>query len=91
MNTDSKKEQNEQCTIPAVWLNAFPNGKKKLQKGKYKYVYSYKLPNGDIVHQSFIPKYKWSTYHESEKKAAIEVDKFLIGKGKDPINVLVRK
>lgn len=66
-------------------------GKKKLPKGKYKYVYSYELPNGEIVHQSFLPQYKWSAYHDTEKKAAIAVDKFLINKGKEPINILVRK
>lgn len=92
-----KKEQNlnnaetQALNIPVAGHSAFPNGKKRLPKGKYKYVYSYELPNGDIVHQSFIPKYKWSAYHDTEKKAAIAVDKYLISKGKEPINVLVRK
>jgi len=90
MKDDSKKNATEQCTI--VRRSAFPkSGKKKLPKGKYKNVYSYALPNGQIVHQSYISKYKWSAYHDSEKKAAIAVDKFLINKGKEPINVLVRK
>jgi hypothetical protein len=70
---------------------AFIRNKKRLAKGKYKYVYSYELPNGEIVHQSYISKYKWSAYHDSEKKAAIAVDMFLIKKGKEPINILVKK
>ena len=68
---------------------AFIRKKVKLPKGKYKYVYSYILPDGSIKHQSFISKYKWSAYHETEKAAAIAVDKYLIGKGLKPINVLV--
>ena len=68
---------------------AFKKGKKKLPKGKYRNVYSYEMPNGDIIHQAFIPKYKWSVYLETEKQAAIEVDKFLINKGLKPVNVLV--
>lgn len=92
MNTENKNTENEQCTIRSVVSSAFPkSGKKRLPKGNYKYVYSYELPNGEIVHQSYLPKYKWSAYHDTEKKAAIAVDKFLIKKGKEPINVLVRK
>ena len=88
----TKQNETKPCTTPNVVRSAFPkSGKKKLPKGKYKNVYSYELPNGEVVHQSFLPKYKWSAYHESEKKAAIAVDKFLINKGKEPINVLVRK
>ena len=68
---------------------AFIRNKVRLPKGKYKYVYSYILPDGSIKHQSFISKYKWSAYHETEKAAAIAVDKYLIGKGLKPINVLV--
>lgn len=90
MSTKDSKT-NKPCAIHSVVRSAFPkSGKKKLPKGKYKNVYSYELLNGDVVHQSYISKYKWSAYHDSEKKAAIAVDKFLISKGKEPINVLVR-
>ena len=81
----------EKCNTSVVGRSAFPNGKKNLPKGKYKHVYSYELPNGDIVHQSYIPKYRWSAYYDSEKKAAIAVDRFLIEKWKEPVNILVRK
>ena len=70
---------------------AFKLGKKKLPKGKYKYVYAYEMPDGSIKYQAFIPKYKWSVYLETERQAAIEVDKFLINKGLKPINVLVAR
>lgn len=87
----SDKQQNSNDFIANVGRSAFKRGKKKLPKGKYKNVYSYELPTGEILHQSFLPKYKWSAYHNTEKKAAIAVDMFLINKGKEPINVLVRK
>ena len=90
-NKNSDKHQNGNDFIADVGRSAFKRGKKKLPKGKYKNVYSYELPTGEIVHQSYLPKYKWSAYHDSEKKAAIAVDMFLINKGKKPINVLVRK
>lgn len=67
---------------------AFDFKKEKLPKGQYKYVYAYKIKDGTIIYQSYIPTYKWSAYHNSEKEAAIAVDKFLISKGKDPINIL---
>ena len=97
LNKMRKKTQNTELNekkalhISDVRRSAYIYGKKKLPKGKYKNVYSYELPDGKIVNQSFLPKYKWSAYHDSEKKAAIAVDKFLIAKGKEPINVLVRK
>ena len=90
-NKTSSKQQNGNDFTDDVWRSAFNREKKKLPKGKYKYVYSYELPTGEIVYQSYIPKYKWSAYHDSEKKAAIAVDMFLINKGEEPINVLVRK
>lgn len=68
---------------------AFSRNKKRLPKGKYKYVYTYQSIEGSIFYQAYLPKYRWSCYYQSEKKAAIEVDKFLINKGLNPINVLV--
>jgi hypothetical protein len=91
MNTDSKNTETKQCTIPSVGSSALIRGKKKLPKGKYKYVYSYKMPDGYIKYQSYISKYGWSKYHETERQAAIAVDKYLIFKGKEPVNILVRK
>jgi hypothetical protein len=66
-------------------------GKTKLPKGQYKYVYSYKMTTGEVVYQSYITKYKWSCYHETERAAAIAVDKKLLFNGEDPINILVRR
>mgnify|MGYP003660147441 CR=1 FL=1 len=91
MNTDNKNTQAEQCTIPSIGSSAFIRGKKRLPKGKYKNVYSYKMPDGSIKYQSYISKYRWSKYHETERQAAISVDKYLILKGKEPVNILFRK
>lgn len=69
--------------------NSFIRGMVKLPKGKYKHVYSYKMPDGTIRYQSYITKYKWSSYHETEKAAAIAVDKYLLQKGLKAVNVLI--
>ena len=70
---------------------AFDRLKKKLPKGKYKYVYSYILSDGTKVHKAYISTYGWSKYFKTEREAAIEVDKYLLNKGKEPVNVLVKK
>lgn len=89
MHTDSKKHETPTDANNVLADTGFIRGKVKLPQGKYKHVYSYKMPNGTIKHQSFISKYKWSAYHETEKAAAIAVDKYLLQKGLKPINVLV--
>ncbi len=73
---------------PMLADSAFVRGKIKLPKGKFKNVYSYQMLDGTIRHQAYITKYKWSCYFNTEKEAAIAVDKFLINKGLKPINVL---
>lgn len=88
MNTPQKRQSAIQHVSSSV---AFMYGKKKLPKGKYKNVYAYQMPDGTIKYQAYIPKYKWSVYFETEKQAAIEVDKFLINKGLSPVNVLVAR
>ena len=70
---------------------AFDRLKKKLPKGKYKYVYSYILSDGTIVYKAYISKYRWSKYFKSERQAAIQVDKYLLNKGRKPVNILVKK
>ena len=91
MNTDNRNAETKQCTIPSVGSSAVIRGKKKLPKGKYKNVYSYKMPDGSVKHQSYISKYRWYKYHETERQAAIAVDKYLLSKVKEPVNILVRK
>jgi len=89
MQKDNLKNETPTDENNVLAGSAFVRGKVKLPKGKYKYVYSYKMPDGSVKFQSFIQKYKWSAYHETEKAAAIAVDKYFIGKGLKPINVLV--
>lgn len=57
---------------------------------KYQFVRKFKDPNGDF-HWGF--KFTNSTFVEceTEREAALRVDKALIGKGKEPVNILKRK
>ena len=89
MQNDDLKNETPTDANNVLADSAFIRGKIKLPKGKYKYVYSYKMPDGTIKHQSFISKYKWSAYHKTEKEAAIAVDKYLLQKGLKPVNMLV--
>ena len=81
------KPETQSCQT-SVSGSAFVRGKRKLPKGKYKNVYAYEFLDGTIQYQSFIQKYKWSAYHNTEKEAGIAVDKMLISKGLKPINIL---
>jgi len=56
---------------------------------KYSYVCKYEDRHGNILWQG--KRYKNAPMVDSERKAAINVDKQLLAKGKEPINVLVRK
>jgi len=55
---------------------------------KYKYVSKYQGERGMIRWQC---NYKCGIRYDTEREAAIAVDKRLIAEGKDPINILVRK
>ena len=72
---------------------AFSNVRKKRinTQSNYKYVYTYEIEKGNFVYQSYIPKYKWSKYHKTEKEAAKAVDLKLIENGESPINILIKK
>jgi hypothetical protein len=61
----------------------------KYSKSKYKYVQNLNLNGKDYwtVNITGVSKPKF----ETEKEAAIAVDKYFLSKGKDPVNVLVRK
>ncbi len=63
---------------------------KRIRKSdKYKYVYLFETKEGEE---------RWgvmvvgnSKYYDTEREAALSVDKRLINKGKEPVNILVRK
>jgi len=57
---------------------------------KYKYVQKLRDPNGNY-HWVFRIMGGTAVECESEREAALRVDKALIGKGKEPVNILVRK
>ena len=54
---------------------------------KYKYVYAIKF-KGEVIYRSYITRLKWANYFLTEREAAIAVDKKLIEKGKEPVNIL---
>lgn len=62
---------------------------RKYYPSKYKYVQNLKKDGKDVwcVNMPGVSKAKFDT----ERQAAIVVDKLLIGKGKEPVNILVRK
>ena len=64
---------------------------KRLPKGKYKYVYPYIMPDKSIFYQAYISRFKWSKLFTSEREAAIAVDTYLLNKGKDAVNILIKK
>jgi len=61
----------------------------KYYKSKYKYVQNLKR-NGKDYWTLNIPGVSKIKY-ETERAAAIAVDKYLLSKGKEPLNILVRK
>lgn len=56
----------------------------------YKYVTIFKYKEV-IYYRAGLAKYKWAKYFNNEREAAIAVDKKLIEKGKEPVNILKRK
>lgn len=62
---------------------------RKYYPSKYKYVQNLKQDGKDVwcINMTGISKAKFDT----ERQAAIAVDKLLIKKGKEPVNILVRK
>lgn len=62
---------------------------RRYNKSKYKYVQNLKA-NGKDYWTHSLPNVTRVKY-DSEREAALAVDKYLISKGKNPINILVRK
>jgi hypothetical protein len=71
--------------------NSCRTGWKRIKEAsQYKYVLKYIDPNGD-VHWAFKFSNTTAVEVESEREAALRVDKALIGRGKEPVNILKRK
>ena len=62
----------------------------KGKKSKYKYVYGIQ-PDGDRWYWQLRLKGVSNKCYDTEREAALVVDKYLISKGKEPVNILVRK
>ncbi len=62
---------------------------RKYYPSKYKYVQNLKKDGNDVwcINMEGVSKAKFDT----ERQAAIAIDKLLISKGKEPVNILVRK
>jgi hypothetical protein len=56
---------------------------------KYSYVCKYEDRHGNILWQG--KRFNNGKFVETERGAALNVDKELLSKGKEPINILVRK
>ena len=66
--------------------------KKAIPGGKYKYVTRYKLQHKDqIVYCAKYPKLGFYYHSEDEKDAALVMDRFLISRGEQPINIFKSK
>lgn len=65
--------------------------KKYLEKSKkYKYVYKYRDSSGNETYDGIVYRTKKQGFLD-ERKCALWVDKMLLSKGKEPVNILVRK
>lgn len=64
-------------------------GAEKYESSKYKYVV--KEINGDSVEWKINVRGFAQKRYNLERDAAISVDKAMIAKGKEPVNILVRK
>ena len=65
--------------------------RKFIKSGKSKYRYVKKLMVNDKVYWSLAISGVSQKCYETEREAALVVDKYLISKGKEPVNILVRK
>jgi len=59
-------------------------------KSQYKYVVI-GLMHGKQKYRACITKLNWRKYCDTEKEAAICVDKYLLSKGLEPVNILKPK
>ena len=67
------------------------HGLKKIRKSdKYKYVHLI-LYNGVEKWQSALGAFGGSKVFDTEREAALNADKRLLEKGKEPVNILIRK
>jgi len=69
----------------------------KSRKSKYKYVGAW-IKNGTKIWRAHLSnqhfptlEYSWSAIFESERKAALEVDKKMLSIGREPVNILKRQ
>ena len=56
---------------------------------KYSYVCKYEDRSGNILWQG--KRFNNGKFVKTEREAALNVDKQLLSKGKEPVNILVRK
>jgi len=63
---------------------------------KYKYVSIYKVNDGIFYRALFVRTYKYGQYsgsklYDTEREAALAVDKYLLSIGRNPVNILKKK
>lgn len=69
---------------------SFSRKMKRICKTEYKYV-SLVSYGGVFTFKAELCKYKWMKNFSSCREAALSVDKKLIEKGENPVNILVKK
>lgn len=60
----------------------------RISKTKYKYVSLYTNTKKEVFYRAYISKYGYFKDFHTEREAAIAIDKFLLSKGLNPINIL---
>ena len=74
-----------------VKCNYYTTKKVQIKTEKnYKYVSCFETEWG-LVARVNMPRYNWQKYFQTEREAAIAVDKKLIENGREPVNILIKK
>jgi len=71
-------------------LNRITTVAKYVGVGDYTHVAKYQYKE-IVFYRAYLKKFKWTKYFDNEREAAIAVDKKLLEKGKEPVNILKRK
>jgi hypothetical protein len=61
---------------------------RKIRSSEYKYVSRVTRPTGGPKWRAKPTGVSWGTLHDTEREAALQVDRWLIRHGKEPVNIL---
>lgn len=63
---------------------------RKIGTSKYKYVTKVNQPTGGPKWRAKPNSVSWGTLHDSEREAALQIDRWMIRNGREPVNILKR-